>query len=122
MVFLEPEAKQAPGGLACARVAVRAPGINRSADTVDQVRSFTGPSVTSDPVGIGLGAWRRGAVGHLTATSASFVVSLPKMSMILTTIVCRPASSYSWGSLSRASFGSSRVRYACHWLWKVSSV
>ena len=110
VVFLEPEAEQAQGGPARARIAVGAPGVHRSADPVDEVGSFAWPPMGSDPVGIGVGAWGRGAVGHLTATSASFVVSLPKMSMILTTIVCRPASSYSCGSLSRASFGSSRVR------------
>ena len=82
----EPEAEQPPRGRRRARIALRAPGVDARADAVDGVRAFAGLAPLRDRrTGRRRGGVRRlGA--HLMRTSASFVVSLPKMSMILTTI------------------------------------
>ena len=81
----EPETEQPPRRIAHAWVVLRSPGVHTSPDPVDRVHPLARLASLRHPVRVA--ARRRKLVaGHLIVTSASFVVSLPKMSMILITI------------------------------------
>lgn len=80
----KPEPEQPSGGVRGVRVVLGAPRVDACADSVDDIRAFAGLAALWDRERIA-GGWQL-ELGHLMRTSASLVVSLPKMSMIFTTI------------------------------------
>src|SRR5215218_6538118 len=81
----EPETEESARRVGRARVALRPPGVDTRPDAVDGVGALARLAAIGD--GKRIARRRRRRLGaHLILTSASFVVSLPKMSMILITI------------------------------------
>ena len=81
----EPEPEQPPRGRRGARIALRAPRVDARPDAVDGIRALAGLAPLRDGVRVARRR-ERDLWAHLMRTSASLVVSLPKMSMIFTTI------------------------------------
>ena len=85
MLVSEPEAQQSPRGRRSSRIPLCAPCVDMRSHSVHCVGAFAGLA----PLGNGVRVTRRSRGllrAHLMRTSASLVVSLPKMSMIFTTI------------------------------------
>jgi len=86
VLVLKPVGEQSLRRRARARVVLCPPRVDGCSDSVDEM----GPLARLAPLGngVGIAGWRSGCRprAHLIRTSASFVVSLPKMSMIFTTI------------------------------------
>ncbi|MBA2294936.1 MAG: hypothetical protein H0W16_07365 [Actinobacteria bacterium] len=76
VLVVEPEAEEASRRRAGTRVPVRPPRVDGCADAVHEVRPVARRAALGNLV----------RIAHLIVTSASFVVSFPKMSITLTTI------------------------------------